>query len=91
MKQRITVALSESVINAIDEAGEIWTEFKGNRSALVSKIVIEYSRGRSENGGKTARLEKQVNRLAEEMAQMRADMALIKEKLGIYDHDTDHA
>lgn len=91
-KQRLTFTLADEVVNAIDAAGkEVWTELDGNRSALASKIIIEYSRGRSNGGGKTAKVEKEVKRLAEQMEMLQSDMALIKKKLGIEYYDTDHA
>lgn len=95
-KKRITVTLANSVIDAIDATGkEIWTDLEGNRSALIGKIVGEFTRGRSENGGKTARVERQVKELRQEVAQLSERMAALEQMVRkIYqrgNHDTDHA
>lgn len=88
MKQRLTMTLADEVVDAIDAAGkEVWTELDGNRSALVSKIVIEFARGRS-GGGKTAKVEKRIERLDERMAALESKLDMFMER---FNNDTDHA
>lgn len=63
-----------------DYAFQMWPELDDNVSGIINKIIADWYRSRTENGGgRMARIER-----------LEADVALIKRRLGIEDeHDTD--
>ena len=87
-KLKRAFSVNQFTIDTIDEAGTIWPEFAGNRSALLCKVVADWQRNREENGGKSTRLEKRMLALEAEIADLKRMIEELKHDPTDY---TDHA
>lgn len=79
---RQTIRFSEHSTRILrGRASSMWPEFEGNVNGLNNKIIADWDRMREElgGGGRTARIERLEKRLA-----------LVEERLGMADYDTDH-
>lgn len=64
---KIAIVINDNTLEAITEAEETWPELKGNRSAIIRKVMADWLRNREENSKYAAlkRIEKKVDALME--------------------------
>jgi len=75
----------------IAQAKEIWPEHASNLSGIVCKIIAEWGRGMSQNGGKTerviGRIDMAENRIVAEIQSIAAAQAAGCDCVAEYDAD----
>ena len=74
-KTKKAFSMNQFTIDIIDEAGEVWPELAGNRSALLGKIVADWKYNR-EGDSKRGSLK----RIEEQLAGVGAVVSIIDER-----------